>query len=1256
MLKLISLLFTGLFCVYASHAQAPIADFSAAPLSACVGETISFTNNSSTNGGSDIQGYGWDFGDGNASTDESPQHIYSLPGTYTITLVTTNITGEADAEVKPNYITILPSPSVGFTPLGLGCTVPLTLSFQNNSDSGSEYNYEWDFGNGNTSSDETPPDQTYSSAGTYSISLSVVNTDNSCSSVYEEDITISNYQADFSFPATVCVGDLVEFTDNSTAGANQWDWNFGGQGSSNEQDPSFTFAAPGTYTIQMASDNTNSGCSGSVSADITVEATPIPSFTSDITTDCSPATINFINTSPAGVEFQWDFGNGQTFSGQNPPSQIYNASGSYTVSLSMVTANGCAGVTTLPDYIFIEDITPYIVADATGGCNPLEVQFSDTSTAPNPLNPITNWEWDFGNGQTFSGQSPPIQTYTNGLYDVSLNITTASGCEGSITLSEYISVGEINSLDFTVDTTINCIKTDFNFNSFITTTPSFPDSSEINYFWDFTDGTSTEANPTFQYTSDTGYFDVLLVVDYRGCIDSLQIDSLIYINAPVSKFEPDEVLYCNPGSLPVEVDFTDEAVHGVTDDDILMIWEWGDGMPNDTLDDPELDDLDMGSFSHSFSEYGTYTIEQVIHNYTTGCSDSSTREVHISTVSPAFTLSNDSICSGDSLFMFDASTSWSDPPTPHPLTAWEYNMGNGDVISDGPNIGYSYPASGNYTITLNAINSVGCSATTTLPVTVLANPFAVLSPDNSVGCSPFLVTFSNNSISLNGLDLTSFEYTFTDDTSTLIVNNNNPIEHTFNGSGIYYGQLVAIDEFGCRSTPASIPITITEPNAFYSVQNVICNGGNIITSNASDGLEPLSYEWLVDGEPFSVEANLNTEFNETNVPFGETSLIHDLTLIVTDGNGCTDTAVNLITVSIPTAFPTYELTGAALNSDGEYTCPPIFGNYVDSSFSYGPIQSWIWNFGNGNQSILEDPSNTYALPGTYSLTLSVTDSYGCTDDTILIDYITVGGPSGEPSWFQTAGECAQGANFVINEPVDVASISWNLGDGNLIMDTLSFFYNYPEPNTYFPEVTIMDALGCEVIYPLNEITVSDDGLNAFFTATPNPAEPDEMITFVDGSSFDGSPIISWEWDFGSNNLIFSGTNETQTQSYTLSGEYAITLTVTDAIGCVDEYELLINVNDPDIWVPNVFTPNGDGVNDEFNLPFDGFKSYNIVIINRWGNVMWDKTDQTGILLWDGTDNGGEKCTDGVYFYKLNGEMLGGTMVNQHGFVTVIKSE
>jgi len=75
-----------------------------------------------------------------------------------------------------------------------------------------------------------------------------------------------------------------------------------------------------------------------------------------------------------------------------------------------------------------------------------------------------------------------------------------------------------------------------------------------------------------------------------------------------------------------------------------------------------------------------------------------------------------------------------------------------------------------------------------------------------------------------------------------------------------------------------------------------------------------------------------------------------------------------------------------------------------------------------------------------------------------------------------------------------------------------------------------------------------------------------------------------------------------------------------------------------------------------NLPYEGFQTFNILIVNRWGNVMWNRTDQNGIFLWDGTDNGQEKCTDGVYFYKLSGTMFGGTQKELHGFVTVIDSE
>ena len=1251
-----ALLFLGLFICFISKSQAPIADFSASPLVACVGENILFTNSSQTNGGSPIQGFVWDFGDGNSSTDESVSHSYALPGTYTVILVATNASGAADPEIKDSYITILPTPSAEFDPIGLGCTIPLTLSFQFNGNEQSNYSYNWDFGNGNTQNIANPDDQTYASVGEYDISLIVSNNDNGCADTVIENISISNYQADFIFPQTVCVGQSVDFQDNSTAGVNQWEWNFGGLGSSNEENPNFTFAGAGTYNIQLITNNTSSGCSGSISSDIIVEATPIPSFIADITSDCAPATINFINTSPPGETFNWVFGNGETYSGQNPPPQLYGAVGSYNVSLSMTTENGCTGSFTDLGYINVEDLSVGFESDLTGGCDPLTVIFTDSSSFPNPGNPINSWEWDFGNGNTFSGQNPPEQLYNIGLYDVSLTASTASGCIGTVDLSEYISVGELLSIDLSVDTTENCVKQDFQFSSFIETNPSNPDSSEISYFWDFTDGSATEANPTHQFTSDTGFFDVMLVVNYRGCLDSIQIDSLVYINAPISKFEPDNDLFCNPNALPVTVDVMDNSTHGLNSDDVFMVWKWGDGSPNTVMDDPELDDLNDGNNSHDFNAYGTFTIEQVIYNYTTGCSDSTTQNINISSLEPNFSLSNDSICAGDSLQLTDSSITWDAPPTPHPLVSWSFDMDNGDIVTDGPIINYAYNTPGSYNITLTATNSVECAASTSLSIEVLANPFAVIAPDNTLGCSPFVVNFDNNSISLNGLPLSSFDFSFTDDSSATTVFNTDAVEHTFNGVGTYYGTLVATDEFGCQSSPAQVPITITQPNAFFSVDNVICNQDNIIANNASNGLIPISYEWLIDGDLFSTDINLNTVFDEENIPENTSSILHDLSLVATDGNGCTDTMSNLITVSIPTAIPSFTFTGAAVNADGAYVCPPIFGDFMDSSISYGPIQSWAWSFGNGNQSVLEDPSNTYALPGVYSLGLVITDEYGCSDDTVLTDYLTIGGPSATANWFQIDGECAQGANFELNNTENVANITWYLGDGNSLEDTLSFFYYYPESNTYNPSVVISDDLGCDVIIPLDEINVGDDGLNAFFSASPNPADQNDVIFLDEGSTAESTTIVSWEWDFGNGTNAFSGVSSDQNTSYSVAGQYPIVLTITDDIGCIDSYEVLLNISDPVIWIPNVFTPNGDGVNDVLNLPYEGFQTFNILILNRWGNVMWNRTDQNGVFLWDGTDNGQEKCTDGVYFYKLSGTMFGGTQQELHGFVTVIDSE
>lgn len=1249
--------------VFSVFGQTPIANFTATPLSVCAGTPVTFTNTSTANGTSPIVFNAWYFGDGDSLVGVNATHVYQTPGTYPVTLVVTNANGTADAEVKPGYITVKPSPTASFSILGQGCTVPLTLTFNNTSSTGG-FTYSWNFGNTQTSTVQNPPSQTYGSVGTYPITLTVTNATTGCSSTVVQQIEVSNYQAGITLPPVVCIGQSVSFTDNSTAGANTWNWNFGGQGSSTEQNPTFTFNTAGTFNIQLASQNTVSGCTGSTSQTITVQPTPTPSFTATPLTNCAPSVVNFVNTSSGGVSYSWDFGNGQTSSLQNPPSQTYPINGSFPVSLTMTTSQGCVGTTTVPGYINVTDVEVDFSADVTGGCTPLSVNFTNNSSSPNPTgNPIVSWNWNFGNGQTSNLQTPPAQTFPIGVYDVTLTVTTQSGCTGTLTLDDYIKVGQINSVNFTVDTTINCIKKDFEFTSSFTTTPANPDSTEITYYWEFgedgSDGTSTDQNPTYQFTSDTGYFSVMFVVDYRGCKDTMLIDSLIYINAPISKFTPAETLFCNPSSLPVTLNITDDATHGVTDDDVQMIWKWDDGTPNTVLDDPQLDDADLGSVTHNFSNYGSYTVEQVIHNYTTGCSDSTTRTIDVSMVIPGFTLSNDSICQGDSLFMYDASSTWMTPPNPHPLESWEFDMGNNTTpINMGDTANYVYTTAGSYFIEMTATNSVGCLDSTTLQVTVLAPPFAVLSSDPVIGCSPLLVNFTNSSISLNGLALASFEYTFTDDSTTVTTNSvNTPVSHIFNGTGTFYAELTATDVFGCTSAPASNPITITKPSSFFSVDNIICNGQTINTTNTTTGVAPLTYEWFVDGTPLSTDENTSTIFNESNVTFGVTSATHTLSLIATDANGCKDTIGNLITVSIPFAIPTYTFSGAQPDSSGNFTCPPLFVSLVDSSISYGSIDSTYWDFSPSGVSIDSTASAVYAFSGYYDLILTIVDQYGCTADTTIDDYVIIGGPSGEPDWTQGAGVCSQGASFTVANPQNVFSSIWEMGDGNTVTNDLDFNYNYASQGSFTPGVTLYDSLGCDVFYPLPPLQVFDDGLTANFTVSPNPVEQGALAVVTDQSVSTGAPIATWAWDFGNNQSTIALNNSNQSTSYALGGYYDITLIVTDAIGCVDSITQSIFVKDPEIYVPNVFTPNGDGANDIFNLPFDGFKTFHITITNRWGNVVWDRDrdDTKPLLLWDGTDNGGSDCTDGVYFYLLNGEMKGGTMVSKNGFVTKISS-
>lgn len=1224
-------------------AQPPTAQFSGAPTSVCLGSPVQFVNQS-TNGGSPITNWAWDFGDGNNSTQTNPSHVYSNPGTYTVTLVVTASNGQADAEVKTNYITVNPSPTAAFTTSTNGCTLPVGVTFTNASSGGNSY--QWNFGNGQTSTQQNPAIVNYATAGTYTVTLIVTNS-SGCQDTVTQSLVVSNFQAGITAPATACVGTPVTINDNSTVGANSWNWTFtgGSPGASSAENNSVTYNTAGTYTISLTSQNTGSGCTANTTQQITILPSPTPSFTANPVTGCAPQAVTFTNTSPAGSNFVWTFGDGSTFNGQNPPAHLYSANGAYTVTLTMTGANGCTGTTTQNNLINLTAPTASFTADVTEGCDPLAVQFTSTSNSPNP---IVSWSWNFGDGTTFNGQNPPVHNYTVGVYDVSLTITTQSGCVGTDTVLQYIEVGHIDAVNFSINQSPECAKTSIDFtNLSVINAPHDP--NEVSYFWDFGDGgTSTQENPSYSYPNDTGYFDVQLVVEFRGCYDTLLMPNAVYIKAPISRFQPAQTLYCNPASFPVSVTVNDNSIIGALPDDADMIWRWGDGTQTN-FDDPDFDDANLGTTSHNYGAYGTYVITQVIHNYTTGCEDSTTQTIHISQTVASFTIANDSVCEGSPLVLTSTSTST------HPFGTYSWNMGNGQSTS-GQNPTYIYPNSGTFTITLTATNNVGCADNETYtPMYALELPQAVITADDNAGCAPFQVTFTNgSSVQGNGVPLESFLFTFPDNnTSQTTTNVATTVSHTFNTEGTFPVTLVATDEFGCVSFPATTTITITKPVAAYTVDAVVCDEEIFSTQNNSTGSAPLSYEWFVDAVSSSVNTNLTTAFNEPSNN-ASASTDHLVTLITTDVNGCKDTLTQTVTVSTPVAIVDYTLDGAATNANGEYTCPPVFAVFTDESLTYGTITDWNWAFGDGKTSTLQSPGNTYVFPGTYSATLVITDEFGCTSDTTLVDFLTILGPTATPTWTQDLNGCGQNVVFDIGTTQNVTEIVWNLDDGTIVNDSTLFEHVYQDVTTYNPSVAVYDSNNCEVIYPLDPIVIPDNGLDAFFVPSATEVNLGTTINFDDQSTFLQSPIVSWTWDLANQPEFTNGSGASVSSNYVVPGQQTIILTITSAAGCTDQYEIVIQVNG-DFDMPNVLTANNDGINDVFSFEYDIFASFDILILNRWGQVVQNKTNQTGTVFWDGTDNGGEKCTDGVYFYQLKAVLLDGTDLQKEGFLQLFNN-
>lgn len=313
------------------------------------------------------------------------------------------------------------------------------------------------------------------------------------------------------------------------------------------------------------------------------------------------------------------------------------------------------------------------------------------------------------------------------------------------------------------------------------------------------------------------------------------------------------------------------------------------------------------------------------------------------------------------------------------------------------------------------------------------------------------------------------------------------------------------------------------------------------------------------------------------------------------------------------------------------------------------LTSWDWDFDDqGATSTDQNPTHEFSGVGTYDVTLTVESGEGCSSDTtIQIDV--------EPSPFADfdfENACEGEEIFFENQSLgNYENSQWifETAENDTVLSTDASF-TFPNDGNYSVTLIIEKSDGA-CSDTLTETVTVNPKPDIEFTSNTQIGEPPLEVEFYNQST----GASSYLWDFMNGNTSNS-LNDTVNETFMEPGEYPVTLYGTSAAGCEDSYTMIITVEFEDliIQMPNIFTPNGDGANDDYFINYIQAKEtildFEIIFLNRWGNVV--RTFNDPDFKWDGTNERGSQLNDGTYFYKVNISTIKGQTIEEHGPVQI----
>lgn len=1319
---------------------APIVGFCHAP------GTVNFTNSS---GGAAPLTYSWSFGDGGTSSAATPGHTYSSAGVYTVKLVVTDGNGCMDSFVRVNYVYV-GTVTTSFTGPDTVCLNSIA-TFRNTSST--HISSTWSFGDGGTATTDTGY-HAYTAPGTYSVRLIIFN--GYCyDTVIHSIVVLPHATASFTWaPTDPCPAPAaIHFTSTAPAGSTIT-WLYGDGTTGTGASPTHTYAGNGFDTVKMIVTNSH-GCADTVTQIISIYDLYLD-ILADTISGCAPLTVNFVpylkSYHPvygpypwAGVSYSWSFGDGGT-STSATPSYTYTTPGVYTATCTVVTANGCTVTGTFvirvgeppvvtftgsPMHICYGDSVRFVATVVSGSVDTYYWVFGDGSAATTGSSTTTHYYLypgyftvtlvGYNRGcpsapyavDTFIVDSPAARAAITYLctpynsvrfYDSSMGDDshiwifgdgTTSGADSVTHIFPPLSIDTIHLATYnatsgcrdTTEVIVNLIPPVLSMaaddsavcqGTMITFTPTVTGGSATAYYW-WVNGVLLD-NDTGMVFRDTfnipGHYTIKLgVLDGHRCLDTVAIANWITVAQPIDSFVATPVNGC----APLVVNFTDYTtdVSGVALTNYT--WRFGDGTSATTT---------TGTVAHTYTAAGVYSVFASVTDIV-GCSDSVARPSYITVWKPHAVFSASTLfpCIGATCHFNNASSGISG-------SLWFF--GDGDTsTANAPN--HVYRAVGSYTVRLVVYDSHGCPDTATYVNYIsVTRPVASFYMDDSFTiCPPLPVHFYNTSTGA-----TTYSWDFGDGGTSVIASPGD----LYTAPGTYTVTLVAVNSHGCRDTAYGHAIVYGYAGAFSYGPLQGCAPLLVHFSASLSNIPNIVWDFA-DGNTSS------TSYSDTASHYYVNPGTYVPKLILSDSTGCQNSSIGLDTIKVGGIRPGF-------TSLPHPVCVNTTVTFLDTSFSYfSHDTAWLWVFAPGDTSFVSSPSYHYSVTGTYPVTLTVTDGWGCTgtitenvivnppphiytspDTTICVSDTAAlhafGGVSYNWSPAAVLGCASCQTAFATPVVITTYTVTGTDTNGCVSSDTVTVYMRTTTESRAWGDtavcrnvsVRLFDTGGTKYTWLPSAFLDNSHVFNPIATPTSTTtytviaqlgsclpdtnfvsvvvhqlptvdAGPDQWLIVGQHAQLQatGTLISAYEWTPAA--LLSCDSCANPVSSAVHSTTYVVT--VWSDYGCrvSDSVNIYFTCAAGQLFIPNTFTPNGDGQNDVFYPRGGGVSSIKAFrIYNRWGELLFEKENfqvNDKASGWDGIYQGQVARPD-VYVYLVEAVCATGEMLFIKGDVTLIK--